>query len=83
MASSFEHTVKIPSKFQNPYCSYDDMMNWVQLQVIPLILREADRPFFETFYSALQWEVKHLELKYNITALNICDVVEDIDFSNL
>ena len=59
------------------------MMTCVQLQVIPLILREADRPFFETLYSALQWEVKCLELKYNITALNICDVVEDIDFSNL
>ena len=83
MAAAFEHTVKIPSKYQNPYLPYDDMIRCVQLQLLPVLLTESNMTFFQTLSLAVQWEIKHLELKYILIGLNTCDVAEDIEFSRL
>ena len=55
MASNFEYTVKIPSKFHNPYVSYTEMMHSLQDQLLP---KDAEDDFFKTLMLSLRWETK-------------------------
>ena len=65
MASNFEYTVKVPSKFHKPYMSYTEMMQCLYDQLLP---NDVNEDFFKTLILALQWETKQLEFKQIITS---------------
>ena len=85
MASSFDFTVKIPSRFHNPWMSYNELHQYVQNHPPDLVTINNfnDLHFYETVIKALKWEQNRLQLTQAIQDLKICDVMEDIEFSQL
>ena len=85
MASSFDFTVKIPSRFHNPWMSYNDLHQYIQNYSLDLVTINnfTDLHFYETVVKALKWEQNRLQLTQMIWNLKICDVMEDIEFSQL
>ena len=83
MASAFDFTVKIPSRFQNPWMCYKDLLQYVHTHPPEAVTIKSinDLHFYETVVKALKWEQNRLHLKKTILSLNLCDVVEDIEFS--
>ena len=58
MASSFDFTVKIPSRFHNPWMSYNELHQYIQNYPLDLITINNlnDIQFYETVVKALTWE---------------------------
>ena len=85
MASSFDFTVKIPSRFHNPWMSYNELCQYIQNYPLDLVIINnfKDIHFYETVVKALKWEQNRLQLTQAIQDLKLCDVVEDIEFSQL
>ena len=85
MASSFDFTVKIPSRFHNPWMSYQELRQYIQNYPPDLVIINNfnDIGFYETVVKALKWEHNRLQLIQAIHNLKLCDVVEDIEFSQL
>ena len=85
MASSFDFTVKIPSRFHNPWMSYNELRQYIQNYPLDLVTINNfnDLHFYETVVKALKWEQNRLQLTRAIRDLKLCDVVEDIEFSQL
>ena len=85
MASSFDFTVKIPSRFYNPWMSYQELHQYIQNYPPDLVIINNfnDIGFYETVVKALKWEHNRLQLLQMIHNLKLCDVVEDIEFSQL
>ena len=85
MASSFDFTVKISSRFHNPWMSYQELHQYIQNYPPDLVIINNfnDICFYETVVKALKWEHGRLQLIQAIRNLNLCDVVEDIEFSQL
>ena len=85
MASSFDFTVKIPSRFHNPWMSYHELHQYIQNYPPDLVIINNfnDICFYETVVKALKWEHNQLQLIQAIHNLKLCDVVEDIEFSQL
>ena len=85
MASSFDFTVKIPSRFHNPWMSYQELHQYIQNYPLDLVIINNfnDIGFYETVVKALKWEHNRLQLIQVICNLKLCDVVEDIEFSQL
>ena len=82
MASSFDFTVKIPSRFHNPWMSYHELCQYIQKNPLDLVIINNfnDICFYETVIKALKWEHNRLQLIQAIRNLKLCDVVEDIEF---
>ena len=85
MASSFDFTVKIPSRFHNLWMSYNELHQYIQNYPLDLVTINNfnDLQFYETVVKALKWEHNQLQLTQAIQDLKLCDVVEDIEFSQL
>ena len=85
MASSFDFTVKIPSRFHNPWMSYNELRQYIQNYPLDLVIINNfnDICFYETVVKALKWEHHRLQLIQAIQHLKLCDVVEDIEFPQL
>ena len=85
MASSFDFTVKIPSRFHNLWMSYNQLHQYIQNYPPDLVTINNfnDLQFYETVVKALKWEYNQLQLTQAIQDLKLCDVVEDIEFSQL
>ena len=56
MASSFDFTVKIPSRFHNPWMSYNDLRQYIQNYSLDLVTINnfTDLHFYETVVKALK-----------------------------
>ena len=84
MASKYEYTVKIPCATQNPWMSYNEVLEFILfLPPASLIVNYSDTDYYSKVLQALQWGQNRILLKRAILSLNMCDVVEDIDFSML
>ena len=85
MASSFDFTVKIPSRFHNSWMSYNELHQYIQNHPLDLVTINNlnDIRFYETVVKALKWEQNRLQLTQAIQDLKLCDVVEDTEFSQL
>ena len=85
MASSFDFTVKITSRFHNLWMSYNELHQYIQNYPLDLITINNlnDIQFYETVVKASKWEQNQLQLTQAIWDLKLCDVVEDIEFSQL
>ena len=85
MASSFDFTVKISSRFHNPWMSYHELRQYIQNYSPDLVIINNFNYicFYETVVKALKWEHTRLQLIQAIRNLKLCDVVEDIEFSQL
>ena len=64
MASSFDFTVKIPSRFHNPWMSYNELRQYIQNYPPDLVIINNfnDIWFYETVVNALKWEHNRLQL---------------------
>ena len=58
MASSFDFTVKTPSRFHNPWMSYNELHQYIQNYPLDLVTINNlnDIHFYETVVKALKWE---------------------------
>ena len=64
MASSFDFTVKIPSRFHNPWMSYNELHQYIQNYPLDLVTINNfnDLQFYETVVKALKWEHNHITI---------------------
>lgn len=84
MASKYEYTVKIPCATQNPWMSYNEVLEFILTHPPDsLIVNYSDIDYYSKVLQALQWEQNRILLQRDILSLNMCDVVEDMDFSML
>ena len=84
MASKYEYTVKIPCATQNPWMSYNEVLEFILFHPpASLIVNYSDTDYYSKVLQALQWGQNRILLKRAILSLNMYDVVEDIDFSML
>ena len=85
MTSSFDFTVKISSRFHNLWMSYNELCQYIQNYPLDLVIINNfnDICFYEIVVKALKWEHNRLQLIQVIQNLKLCDVVEDIEFSQL
>ena len=85
MASSFDFTVKIPSRFHNLWMSYNELCQYVQNHPPDFVKINNfnNLPFYETVIKAVKWEQNRLQLTQVIQDLKVCDVMGDIEFSQL
>ena len=65
--------------------SYNELCQYIQNYPLDLVTINnlTDLHFYETVVKALKWEQNRLQLTWVIQNLKICDVVEDIEFSQL
>ena len=65
--------------------SYQELRQYIQNYPLDLVIINNfnDIGFYETVVKALKWEHSRLQLIQAIRNLKLCDVVEDIDFSQL
>ena len=63
----------------------NDLCQYIQNYSLDLITINnfTNLHFYETVVKALKWEQNRLQLTQVIQNLKICDVVEDIEFSQL
>ena len=75
MASSFDFTVKIPSRFHNPWMPYNELHQYIQNYPLDLVTINNfnDLQFYETVVKALKWEQNRLQLTQAIRDLKLCD----------
>ena len=65
--------------------SYNELCQYIQNYPPDLVIINNfnDISFYETVVKAFKWEHNRLQLIQEIQNLKLCDVVEDIEFSQL
>ena len=65
--------------------SYNELHQYIQNYPLDLVTINNlnDIQFYETVVKALKWEQNQIQLTRAIRDLKLCDVVEDIEFSQL
>ena len=65
--------------------SYNELRQYIQNYPLDLVTINNfnEIHFYETLVKALKWEQNRLQLTRAIQDLKLCDVVEDIEFSQL